>query len=143
MPSEPDNKLDTGPSAVIWVAAVLSLILPAVGVAAALYGAYGLFSGHPFAWLWLVGGVLVLVVDLVIDERWSYWLKSSEPVLNRRGEQLIGEVATIIEPMMEAGDRGSARLGDTVWAVEGATADAGAKVRVVGCRGTVLTVERI
>jgi hypothetical protein len=149
MPSEPDDNRvgenrtgDNRPGPVLWLVALLSLILPIIGVVMALYGAYVGFSGHAAGWFWLVGGVLVLVVDLVIDERWSYWLKSPEPTLNRRGEQLVGRVATVIEPIV-AGGRGSAQLGDTVWVVEGADAEAGGKVRVVGCKGTVLTVERV
>ena len=63
-------------------------------------------------------------------------------MLNRRGEQVVGQVASIVEPIL-AGGRGSARLGDTLWVVEGVEAESGAKVRIVGCKGTVLTVERV
>ena len=37
--------------------------------------------------------------------------------------------------------RGKARIGDTVWVVEGPDAPAGAQVRVSAARGTVLVVE--
>lgn len=140
MPStEPKNP---GPSVLIWLTALLSLVLPIAGVVMALYGAFRSFAGAPYGWAWLIAGVGLLVVDLVIDQRWSYWIKSSEPDLNRRGDQLVGQIATVVEPI-EAGGRGSVRLSDTVWVAEGVAAVAGAKVRVSGCKGTVLTVEAI
>lgn len=140
MPStDPDTP--GGPSVLIWLVALLSLALPIIGVVMALYGAFKSFAGSPYGWLWLIAGVGILVVDLIIDQRWSYWIKSSEPDLNRRGAQLIGQIATVVEPI-EAGGRGSVRLSDSVWVAEGAEAAAGAKVRVAGCKGTVLTVEK-
>jgi inner membrane protein len=126
----------------VWLIALLSLVLPIVGVMLALYGAFQGFSGHAIGWLWLVIGIGVLIVDLVIDERWSYGMKSAEPDLNRRGDQLVGEIVTVVEPI-EAGGRGSVRVSDTLWPAEGATAVTGAKVRVSGCKGTVLTVEAV
>lgn len=139
MPStDPDDR----PSALVWLIALLSLVLPIVGVVLALYGAFKGFSGHPIGWLWFGIGIGVLIVDLVIDERWSYGMKSSEPDLNRRGDQLIGEIVTVVEPI-DPGARGSVRVADTLWSAEGVVAAAGAKVRVSGCKGTVLTVEGV
>lgn len=128
------------PSAAVWFLAVLSLLMPAVGVGVGLYGAYLAFSGTTWGWLLLAAGIGILILDLVIDQRWSYGMQSSEPDLNRRGERLIGQIATVIEPIA-GGTRGSIRLGDSVWPAEGADADAGTKVRVTGCKGTVLIVE--
>lgn len=140
MPSTEPNA--PRPSGLIWLAALLSLLLPFAGVALALYGAFKSFAGAPYGWAWLGAGIAILVVDLVIDQRWSYGIKSSEPDLNRRGDQLIGQIATVVEPI-EAGGRGSVRLGDSVWVAEGAAVAAGAKVHVLGCKGTVLTVEAV
>ena len=137
MPSPED---DRRPSAIVWLLAVLSLLMPAAGVGLGLYGAYLAFSGSAWGWLLLAAGIGILIVDLLVDLRWSYGMKSSEPDLNRRGEQLIGQVATIIEPI-SGGGRGSVRIGDGVWTAEGIDAGAGAKVRVTGCKGTVLTIE--
>jgi len=122
--------------------ALVSLALPLVGVAMALYGGYRIVGGTALGWLWLVAGIALLIADLIIDERWSYWLRSSEPTLNRRGEQLVGQVVTVVEPIA-AGGRGVVRAADTVWPAEGVEAAAGARVRVSGCRGTVLTVEPV
>ena len=137
MPStEPDGR----PSALIWLAAMASIALPIVGVIAALFGAFRAFTGHPTGWLWLAAGVVLLIADLIIDRRWSHWMPSKEPDLNRRGDQLIGQVLTVVEPI-EGGGRGSVRADDSVWPAEGVESARGAKVCVAGCKGTVLTVE--
>lgn len=122
--------------------AVASLLLPVVGLGLALYGAYEAFKGDGMGWLWLSGGILVLVADLVIDILWERRAESDEPALNRRGAQLVGEVVIVTEPIL-AGGRGSVRAADSVWPAEGAEAARGARVRVTGCKGTVLTVEVI
>jgi len=118
------------------------LVLPILGVGMALYGIFKGIGGTAIGWAWLAAGVLVLISDLVIDQRWAHWIKSSEPDLNRRGEQLVGQVVTVVEAI-PMGGRGVVRAADTIWAAEGAEAAPGAKVRVSGCRGTVLTVDAI
>jgi membrane protein implicated in regulation of membrane protease activity len=137
MPStEPDGR----PGALIWLAALASLVMPIAGFVAALYGAYGAFNGHLAGWLWLAAGLALLIADLIIDQQWSRWMPSKEPALNRRGDQLIGQVLTVVEPI-EGGCRGSVRAADSVWPAEGTEAARGAKVRITGCNGTVLTIE--
>lgn len=121
--------------------ALVSLVLPVMGVLLALYGILSGFAGHVSGWAWFGVGLAMLIADLVIDSRWSYWITSSEPDLNRRGEQLVGELVTVVEPIPAAG-RGSVRAADTVWVAEGVEAEAGVRVRVSGCNGTVLVVER-
>ncbi len=61
------------------------------------------------------------------------------PRLNRRGEQYVGQLCTLLEPI--SGGYGRARIGDSVWKVRGPELPAGARVRVTGSEGTVLTVE--
>ena len=61
------------------------------------------------------------------------------PRLNRRGEQYVGQLCTLLEPI--SGGYGRARVGDSVWKVRGPELPAGASVRVTGSEGTVLTVE--
>jgi membrane protein implicated in regulation of membrane protease activity len=126
----------------IWLLALASLLLPIAGVAAAVYGIYLTMTGDVVGWVWLIAGVGVLVADLVIDQKWSRWIRSSEPDLNRRGDQLIGQVVMVVEAIPR-GSRGSVRAADTVWAAEGAEAPAGARVRITGCKGTVLVVEPV
>jgi membrane protein implicated in regulation of membrane protease activity len=89
-----------------------------------------------------VGGILLLIVDLVIDQKWYRRITSNTPDLNRRGEQLVGQVVVVVDAIPRDG-RGSVRVADTVWSAEGAEAAAGARVRVSGCKGTVLTVDPV
>jgi membrane protein implicated in regulation of membrane protease activity len=138
----PSTDRDGQPSALLWFIAAASVLLPVAGVAMAAFGGFKIFAAKPFGWVWLAAGVLLLVADLVIDQRWSHWFKPTEADLNRRGDQLIGQVVTVVEAILPDG-RGSVRAGDTVWAAEGIAAEAGARVRIAGCNNTVLTVERV
>jgi membrane protein implicated in regulation of membrane protease activity len=136
----PSTERDGRPSAFVWLIALISLVLPIVGVGAAIYGTLLVFKQELWGWLWLAGGLAILVGDIVLDKNWVHWTKSSEPDLNRRGDQLIGRVLTVVDAI-EPGGRGSVRAADGVWPAEGDEAAAGARVRVTGCNGTVLTVE--
>jgi membrane protein implicated in regulation of membrane protease activity len=106
----------------------------------ALYGTFRIANGAMVGWAWLAGGVALLIADLVIDQKWSRWVTSSDPDLNRRGDQLVGQVVTVVEAI-PLGGRGSVRAADTIWVAEGAEAAPGARVRISGCKDTVLTVE--
>jgi inner membrane protein len=131
-----------GPTAVVWLLAVVSLLLPVVGVAMALYGLFAASRGNAAGWYWLAGGILLILADMMGDWAWARWgsPNSDEPALNRRGAQLVGETV-VVDQAIEAGGRGSVRAGDTVWPAEGAVAMTGARVRVTGAKGNVLTVE--
>jgi membrane protein implicated in regulation of membrane protease activity len=65
--------------------------------------------------------------------------ESDDPTLNRRGQQYVGRVVTLVEPIVNG--VGAARVGDTIWRVAGPDVPSGRPVRVVGVRGTVLQVE--
>jgi membrane protein implicated in regulation of membrane protease activity len=64
---------------------------------------------------------------------------SSEPTLNQRGAQHLGQILTLVDPIDHG--FGRARAGDTVWKVSGPDLPVGAAVRVTGVRGAVLVVE--
>lgn len=66
---------------------------------------------------------------------------SDQPMLNQRGAQYVGRVFALAEPII--GGRGKVQVGDSVWAAEGRDAPLGARVKVIGVRGTVLQVESI
>ena len=134
--ADPDGR----PGVLLWLAAVVSIALPVAGGAAALYGTYAIIRLWPGGWIWLTLGLALLIIDLIIDQKWALWTPSSEPALNRRADQLVGQLVTVVEPI-EGGCRGSIRAADSIWPAEGADAERGAKVRVSGCKGTVLTVE--
>ena len=61
---------------------------------------------------------------------------SDMPLLNRRGEQMIGKVATLTEPIKDG--RGRVRIGDTMWRVSGPDLPAGTQVRVKSAVATDL-----
>lgn len=65
----------------------------------------------------------------------------ADPKMNRRGARLVGEVATVSQPI-EAGS-GKVHYGDSEWLAKGADAPAGARVRITGSDGAVLLVEPI
>jgi membrane protein implicated in regulation of membrane protease activity len=60
-------------------------------------------------------------------------------MLNQRAAQYIGRVFTVDEPIQ--GGRGKVLVGDSIWLVQGSDAPAGARVRVVAVKGSVLQVE--
>jgi membrane protein implicated in regulation of membrane protease activity len=61
-----------------------------------------------------------------------------QPTLNQRGQQYVGSELVLIEPIEQGS--GKAKLGDGVWKVSGPELPAGARVRVTGVNGTILTV---
>jgi membrane protein implicated in regulation of membrane protease activity len=128
----------------VWLAAAGSLVLPVVGVAMALFGVFLAARGDASGWYWLFGGVALIVADVFIDALWARprMARSDEPGLNRRGAEFVGQVVTVVEAI-EPGGRGAVRAGDSVWVAEGTKAAAGARVKVTGVKGTVLTVAPI
>jgi membrane protein implicated in regulation of membrane protease activity len=67
-------------------------------------------------------------------------VKSDLPDLNARSRQYIGRLFVVAEAI-DCG-RGKVRVGDTLWAAEGADAPVGTRVMVTATRGTALVVER-
>lgn len=66
-------------------------------------------------------------------------IESSDPLLNQRGQRLIGDVV-ILTVAIENG-RGRAKVGDGEWPVRGPDAAQFAKVRIIGVDGGTLLVE--
>jgi membrane protein implicated in regulation of membrane protease activity len=121
-----------------------------------------LVPGTFFLWLGVSAGItgVMILVAPAID--WQYqilffsvlsviaiyvgrkvWRPSTQvsdhPGLNRRGEQIIGRVLTLVAPL--ANGRGKVRVGDTLWLVTGDDFPVGTEVRVTGIDGTILKVE--
>ena len=116
-------------------------MLPVAGVAVTLYGVFRIANEDTAGWYWVGVGTLLILADMVFDWIWARPAlgKSDEPNLNRRGAELVGQIVMVVEPI-EAEGRGKVRAADTVWAAEGVKAAVGKRVRVVGVKGTVLTV---
>jgi inner membrane protein len=125
---------------------ILETMVPGVhflwfGLAAVVVGVLAFATG--FAWQWQVLAFALISVLTV------FWVRkyarpdraiSDLPDLNVRGQQYVGRSLVVEQPLQNG--RGKVRVGDTLWAVEGPDAPAGARVTVTGARGTVLVVER-
>lgn len=66
---------------------------------------------------------------------------SSDPMLNNRAARLIGEIATVVEPIV--GGAGRVQVADSPWSATGPDTAVGQKVRVTGVEGTRLKVEPV
>jgi inner membrane protein len=130
---------------------VLEIVVPGIfllwiGVAALLTGALSLQLGGVEWWGWQVQVLVFLALSLVSAYAGHRIMggkdeETDEPLLNRRGEQLIGRTATLAEPIREG--RGRVHIGDTVWRVAGPDLPAGSRVRVTAAEDSQLIVEAI
>lgn len=115
-----------------------------LGIGALLVGVIGLLDVFGAGWMnpyapWIAFAVFSLVAALIgrnlYDPRKS---PSDEPNLNDRASQLIGRKGVLIEPMTNGAGR--ARIGDTVWQVEGPDGAVGEQVVVMAHTAGVLQV---
>lgn len=68
-------------------------------------------------------------------------IEDADPLMNKRGARMVGEVALVVQPI-EAGS-GRVRLGDSEWIARGGDIAAGERVRVTGNEGSILLVEKL
>lgn len=131
----------------ILAAALLILEMLAPGVFLMWFGMAAAATGliafrYDITWqlqlIWFCG--LSLVTVLVVHRYLrKHPLQSEQPLLNERGEQLVGRSFDLADAIQNG--RGSVRIGDSVWSVEGPELAAGTRIKVVGVDGTVLKVE--
>ncbi|MES9959155.1 MAG: NfeD family protein [Sedimenticola sp.] len=133
-----------------WVAAVVLVILEVfspgafflwLGVSAGITGLILLLMPDLSWQLQLMLFALFSVVSIIV---WHLFLKrhpiqSDQPALNRRGEQYVGRLFTLEEPVVNG--QGKIRVDDSTWKITGADCMAGTRVRVTGVEGVVLKVE--
>ena len=133
---------DQGPSAFAWLVAFISLVLPWAAAVLALFGLWQVASSEPGGWWYVAAAGALLITDILVDFVWAHpsVLKTDQPDLNRRPDQLVGRVVAVEEAI--AHGRGKVRIGDTLWIVEGADMPAGTEVRVTATQGAILRVER-
>lgn len=132
------------------------------GVAAALFALEALMPGTFMLWLGFaaIATALVHLVLPGLDPTWQWFLfailslisvaagwqwrrthpprVSDQPLLNRRGEQLVGRVYPLESAIVDG--RGRVKIGDAFWTVEGVDLPAGSRVRVVAIDGMNLRV---
>jgi membrane protein implicated in regulation of membrane protease activity len=133
-----------------WVAAIGLIVVETLapgaiflwlGVSAAVVGAI-LLAAPELSWEYQLLIFAVLSVGSVIGWRAYHKRHPTEtdlPNLNRRGEQYVGRLITLDDPIVNR--VGKVRLDDTSWKVAGQDLPAGARVRVIGVDGVVLQVE--
>lgn len=133
-----------------WILAVALLVLEVFA------------PGAFFLWMGVGAGIVGVILLIAPDMGWEYqfmvfsifsivsiavWrlfirkhpTETDKPTLNRRGEQYVGRVFTLSEPIVNG--TGKIRVDDSIWKVMGDDCDTGTKVRVVNVEGTVLKVE--
>jgi len=133
-----------------WILALILLVLEILA------------PGTFFLWMGVGAGVVGVILLIAPDLGWEYQLmvfavfsivsialwrqfirkhptETDKPTLNRRGEQYIGRVFTLHEPIVDG--IGKIRVDDSTWKVAGDDCGIGTKVRVVNVEGTVLRVE--
>ena len=106
------------------VVALLVLLVPGVAV------------------LWQAGlFVLLAFVSVQIYRRWFRNLgrTSTHPLLNRRAEQLVGQIYPLDTAIVDG--RGRLKIGDAYWAVEGPDLPSGTPVRIHSVNGMSLRVQ--
>jgi membrane protein implicated in regulation of membrane protease activity len=107
--------------------------------AAAFIGLLMVVIDIPWQWQIIGFGVLGIVALLLFRSyRKTHPPLDEQPNLNLRGHQYIGSELVLTDAIEQG--LGRARLGDGVWKVSGPELPAGARVRVTGVNGTILTV---
>ena len=134
-----------------WIVAavllVLELLVPGVyflwlAMAAAAVAISTLLVD--WSWQWELVSFAVLSVVAIVLARIlvvNRPIESDRPMLNRRGEALVGREFVLDEPIVNA--RGRVRVADSMWRVSGADCPANTKVRVVAVTDGVLEVEPV
>jgi membrane protein implicated in regulation of membrane protease activity len=124
---------------------IAELLVPGVfliwlAAAAALTGLAALILGIPLAFQFALFALLA-IGSVYLGRRWyaNNPVESSDPLLNERGQRLIGKTVIVVEPVDE--HRGRVRIGDSEWSARGGPAGAGEQVRIVAIDGNCLRVE--
>jgi membrane protein implicated in regulation of membrane protease activity len=133
-----------------WILAgvllILELTAPAffflwLGIAAATVGLLLLaFPGIPLE----TQLVLFAIASVVAVLAWRKYrearpMVSDQPNLNRRGQQYVGRVFSLNEPITNG--VGRVTVDDSTWRVKGPDLPAGTSIKVVGVDGVIFMVE--
>jgi membrane protein implicated in regulation of membrane protease activity len=131
-------------------------------LALALIGAEMLAPGYFMLWIGIAAGLMgvltwiaptlppiaqaLLFGVLAVAACAVYWkfirplaeLRDDQPLLNKRGAQLVGQRFVLVEPIVNG--RGKVKVGDGSWLAEGPDLPLGSEVEVVAVNGTTLSV---
>lgn len=143
----PWNWVVLGFALLIFEVAAPGIFLLWFGIAAIIGGFLTiLVLGPLFAIGWQIQIILFLILSVIsvfIGRRFmgATDVPTDEPLLNRRNEQLIGQIVVLEEATVNG--RGRARIGDSLWRVKGPDLAAGSQVRITGTDQGTLTVEAV
>jgi hypothetical protein len=131
-------------------------------LALVLIGVEVIAPGYFMLWIGIAAGVMGLITfalpamsalaqaivfaALAIASCTIYWRfvrplaeqRNDQPLLNRRGERMVGRRVLVVEPIVNG--RGKVKVGDGAWLAEGPDLPAGSEVEVTACEGTTLKV---
>lgn len=68
-------------------------------------------------------------------------IESSNPTLNQRGSQMVGQTAVVAKAIQ--GGEGRVTIGDSEWIARGPDSDVGTRVRITSAQGAAVMVEPI
>lgn len=136
---------------IAWAAAALLLFAAEAMAPGAFMLWLGLAAAAVFVLVLAVPGLTVLaqvaafvVLSFVSIQVYRTWFRGREPqsdrpLLNRRAEQLIGQVVVLERAIVQGSGR--VQIADAFWTVTGPDLEAGVRVRVIGTDGMTLQVE--
>jgi len=126
------------------VLAIIEVFAPGVfflwlGISAAIVGSV----------LWLIPGIswelqllffaILSVASVIVARRYltAHPLETDLPNLNQRGQQYVGRIFTLIEPVVNG--QGKIQVDDSTWKITCDDCEAGTKVIINGVDGVVLS----
>ncbi len=96
---------------------------------------------------WQMQFILLACFSLVSIAVWSFSRKlfpqneAEASHLNRRGEQYVGRIFTLLEPIVN--NTGKIKVDDSSWRVKGEDAPIGTQVKITGVEGIIFDVEKV
>ena len=131
-------------AAVIMI--VIEMLLPAayflwMGISAFIVGLllFAMPDIAPLIQVIIFGVLSVVTLVLYKKHKKANPTVNDEPNLNRRGEQYVGRIFTLDEPIVNG--VGKVKVDDSTWKVKGSDMPTGSKVRVMSVDGTIFNVE--
>ena len=134
----------------IFAAALITLEL-LLGTFDLLWTGVAAFVVGIIVWLfptlsWEIQFIVFALLAFLSIKMWrTYFNKNpiitDEPLLNRRGEQYVGRVVTLKEPIVDG--QGKVKLDDSTWKINGEDCDAGTQIKITSVNNVVFQVEKV
>lgn len=125
---------------------IVEMIVPGtfflwIGIAAGVVGGLLLIWPHM---AWELQFFIFAIMSVASLAFWHMYLRkhpteSDQPTLNRRGQQYVGRIFTLTEPIVNG--IGKIRVDDTTWKVAGNDCTLGSNVKVIAVDGVMLKIE--